>query len=161
MFYGWHQHLNPNRCWRSPGWLDSHCSDRLCDWSKKNLCRISDSLIPVVISQCQGSQAWSFAFQKLNTWSCDISNIETLMTAGNSSNLKQEQYIKMSLINFHYNRYYIFGDGHSKFSRTNLAYPFLISQFFYVLFWCFCVLFCCLFFWRKCMIGWHLNKIWL
>lgn len=47
MFIGWHQHLNPNHCWRCSGWLDSHCSDRLRDWSKKDLCWISDSLNPV------------------------------------------------------------------------------------------------------------------
>lgn len=44
MFIGWHQHLNPNHCWRCSGCLDSHCSDRLCDWSKKDLCGISDPL---------------------------------------------------------------------------------------------------------------------
>lgn len=53
MFIGWHQHLNPNHCWRCVGWLDSHCSDRLCDWSKKDLCWISDPLNPVC------NQSWN------------------------------------------------------------------------------------------------------
>lgn len=68
---GRHQHLNPNHCRRCPGWLDSHCCDRIRDWSKKDLCWISDPLRSHFANQSQHMtgvpQAWSLDLCAMNS----------------------------------------------------------------------------------------------
>lgn len=56
MFNGWHQPLNPNHCWCRSGRFDFHCCDCIRDWSTKDLCWISDTVMQLKSqNQIQGT----------------------------------------------------------------------------------------------------------